>query len=100
MELEQGQPLELDLLTANLNAAREAAQQQAEQPQPDSDVPAAPDEESVETQPESQPEESEAPQTSELPDDVSIEAVPEGDEPSVEEIVNDPNRESVESIGE
>lgn len=100
MELEQGQPLELDLLTANLNAVREAAQQQAEKPQPDSDAPAEPDVESVESESESQPEESEALQTPAAPDDASIESVSEGDEASIEEPLEDTRRESVESIGE
>jgi segregation and condensation protein B len=100
MELEQGQPLELDLLTANLNAVREAAQQQAEKQQPDSDAPAEPDVESVESESESQPEESEALQTPAAPDDASIESVSEGDEPSIEEPLEDPRRESVESIEE
>lgn len=100
MELEQGQPLELDLLTANLNAVREAAQQQAEKQQPDSDAPAEPDVESVESESESQPEESEALQTPAAPDDASIESVSEGDEPSIEEPLDDPRRESVESIEE
>lgn len=100
MELEQGQPLELDLLTANLNAVREAAQQQAEKLQPDSDAPAEPDVESVESESESQPEESEALQTPAAPDDTSIESVSEGDEPSIEEPLEDTRRESVESIEE
>jgi len=100
MELEQGQPLELDLLTANLNAVREAAQQQAEKQQPDSDAPAEPDVESVESESDSQPEESEALQTPAAPDDASIESVSEGDEPSIEEPLEDTRRESVESIDE
>ena len=75
MELEQGQPLELDLLTANLNAAREAADA-------------------------AQTTAGAIPEVPELPDDVSVESATESEEPSVEEPVDNPQRESVESIGE
>lgn len=85
MELEQGQPLELDLLTANLAAAREAAENAQD---------------SVMPPPDGEPAETETIESPVQPDDVSIESVPEPDEPSIEEPVDDPRRESVESIGE
>jgi segregation and condensation protein B len=89
MELEQGQPLELDLLTANLTAAREAAEGAQDTAVPPGSEP-QPDE----------PAENESIETPEVPDDISIEAAPESDEPSIEEPLDEPGRESVESIGE
>jgi len=101
MELEQGQPLELDLLTANLAAARDAAgaAQDSVIPSPEGEPQPEDERGDIETA-EGTPAETETLETPETPDDVSIEAAPESDEPSIEEPLDDPRRESVESIDE
>lgn len=101
MELEQGQPLELDLLTANLAAAREAAEnaQDSVVPPPEGEPQPEEDDGNVEST-EGEPAETETIESPVQPDDISMESAFEGDEPSIEEPLDDPGRESVESIGE